>query len=90
MNYELNIAFRMDHAVGFIIFLFLRVFSAAYICTKPNNGIRATCKKYLIHSCDVYIYIYIYIYMYICFSFEYMILLGLYSHEMIVYIVVCI
>ena len=74
----------MDPAVGFVIFLFFTRFSAAYTCPKPNNGIRVTCEKCLIHLYDVYIYIYV------CICFEYMILMGLYNHEMIVYIVVCI
>ena len=36
MNYELNIVFRMDPAVGFVIFLFLRIFPLLIHARNPT------------------------------------------------------
>ena len=38
MNYELNIVFRMDLAVGFVIFLFLRIFPLLIHARNPTEA----------------------------------------------------
>ena len=57
--YELNICFSHGSCGGFRkfwFFTFLTTVSLAFICSKPNNGIRATCKKCLIHLCIYWFY----------------------------------